>query len=351
MEAVFLSLARTRMLPAAVRLAGATSFVLIAFGMHWVLFGPDAPNPYLLFFPAVFLTGLVFDHGSSIYAALLGTVLAFAYFVLPLEHTHAERPAEIAAATIFFVSSLACTLLLESMHKTCRRLVSANADLAAANRRLALIDEEKELSLRASVHRSRNDLHRLAAMLRLQRQDADEAAREALTEAEGRVLALAAVNGRLDAKPDGEEGGVVDSRVFLEGLVQDLHEAAVGLRPLLLLAEAESWQIPTNRAVPLGLIVSELVGSALRHAFPNERAGILRVQFRREGAKFLLCIEDDGEAFDPHASPRGAALGLRFARALAAQLGGQLDIARRDGGGTLCTLRFPSEVVVSVHER
>jgi two-component sensor histidine kinase len=102
--------------------------------------------------------------------------------------------------------------------------------------------------------------------------------------------------------------------------------------------------------VPLGLVLNETVTNALKYAFPEGRAGTVQVRFLRQDSHFVLTVADDGIGIPPEAeldeappghAPRGAGLGTRLLRALAAQLRGHF--ARRpgeDGRGTVAELRF-----------
>jgi two-component sensor histidine kinase len=96
------------------------------------------------------------------------------------------------------------------------------------------------------------------------------------------------------------------------------------------------------------------VTNALKHAFPEERAGTVRVRFAREGAEFVLTVADDGiglprdgevagGAGPPRPrSPSGGGLGTRLLGALAAQLRGTFRRLPGEGGvGTVAELRFP----------
>jgi two-component sensor histidine kinase len=200
--------------------------------------------------------------------------------------------------------------------------------------------------LSEAVHRARNDLQRLAATLHLQAGVAGEpAARQAFNEASERITALARINARLDRhRDDGQPE--VDSRGFLEGMVEDLRDGVVGLRPIALVVSAEAHTMPMARAVPIGLIVNELIGNALKYAFPDDHEGRLEVGFQRIGGEFILIVEDYGVGLDPAAAPQGSGLGSRISRALAGQLGGHLTSApaapASNRPGVRWTMHFPA---------
>jgi len=89
----------------------------------------------------------------------------------------------------------------------------------------------------------------------------------------------------------------------------------------------------------MGLIVNELVTNALKHAFPDNRRGTVRVRLTQETAdRLLLVVEDDGVGMGNHAPASG--MGRNLIHALAAQLGGQLE-CRSDASGTSFSLLIP----------
>jgi two-component sensor histidine kinase len=120
----------------------------------------------------------------------------------------------------------------------------------------------------------------------------------------------------------------------------------VGTHPVSFKVNAEPHSLPASRAVLLGLVLNELMTNAIKYAFPDDRAGTVWVGFRREEAHYVLNIEDDGVGYDLAAAPKGTGLGRRITRSLARQLGGQLEVAPREGGGTVCRLAIPAAASV-----
>ena len=99
--------------------------------------------------------------------------------------------------------------------------------------------------------------------------------------------------------------------------------------------EVDALEVGVEAAVPLGLLVTELVTNAYKHAFPHGRRGQVVVSIRQvpEGG-VRVAVADDGVGLPPGFEPSCArSLGLQLAAALARQLGGELSFAR-DGGTT-----------------
>ncbi|WP_380783357.1 sensor histidine kinase [Sphingomonas sp. R86520] len=189
---------------------------------------------------------------------------------------------------------------------------SAEADLRASNARLeALLGEVN--------HRVANSLQLVSAMVRLQASAlTDPSAREALEDTQRRIQAIAQVHRRLYTSNDVES---VDMQEYLGALVDELAETwSTEALPRALRLAAEPIRLPTDRAVSLGVIVTELVTNACKYAYPAS-GGEVRVALQRiDDDVFLLAVEDDGCGLPEDATPRGTGLGTKLIRAMAQSL-------------------------------
>ena len=190
--------------------------------------------------------------------------------------------------------------------------IAAEEGLRASNLRLeALLGEVN--------HRVANSLQLVAAMVRLQAGAvAEGAARDALADTQRRIEAIAQVHRRLYTGGDVEN---VDMRDYLGALVAELDDTwSTEAAQRHLRFEADPVRLPTDRAVSLGVIVTELVTNAFKYAYPDG-GGEVRVALRREGGEaFRLSVEDDGCGMVVDQSPRGTGLGTRLIRAMAQSL-------------------------------
>ncbi len=94
-----------------------------------------------------------------------------------------------------------------------------------------------------------------------------------------------------------------------------------------------------DRAIPLALIISELITNALRHAYDGEQEGDVHVAADIEGRDIVLVVRDFGAGFD--GATRRTGLGSRVTASLAAKIGCALHIQSQLGQGTCVTLRLP----------
>ena len=238
--------------------------------------------------------------------------------------------AAVIEAFAWFAAAKLAVALVALPRRRNRRLADAAARAGETARR-------QDLLLAEWSHRVSNDLYLQVSMLRAQA-GADPGAAGPLRAAAGRVQVLGRVHGRLSR--GAAAGAPVDSHGFLEGLVADLRAAVQGGQPVALALTAESHPLALTAACDLGLVLNELVTNALKHAFPGGRVGSVRMAFRRQGEVFELVVADDGVGTAVPAG-RGSGLGTQLMRGLATQLGGRVDVASGEVGGTVCTLRFP----------
>ena len=232
---------------------------------------------------------------------------------------------------------------LRLKHGSAERQTSMEAEihlrgrqLQDANERLRASLAEKEVLLKEIHHRVKNNLEVISSLLSLQGDALAEApARDALRLARNRVHAIADIHALLYRSADLAR---VDMRGFAEGLAESLFSVyEVSPERVHLVIEEGELALDVQRAVPLGLILNELLCNALKHAFAGARPGTIRVGMRDAGGESRLWVADDGIGM-PRAGAVPPALGLELVRLLVEQLRGSFEIASPPG--TRVTVRF-----------
>lgn len=212
----------------------------------------------------------------------------------------------------------------------------AEAEIHASRDRYAALAAERELLLREVNHRVGNSLQIIASLLHLQASSAaQEEVKAALTNAMGRVAAVAQVHRRLYTSQDLKS---VVLNQYLDSLLEDLRRSAEGNRMSRLTVKAEPIEIDPDRAVAVGIIVNELVMNAVKYAYPDG-AGPIHVELSSTGDDLLLSITDDGVGDNVKADPRSTGMGQRIVAAMASKLDATVE---RDPNhsGTRIILRF-----------
>lgn len=210
---------------------------------------------------------------------------------------------------------------------------AAEAAVRAERDRAEELAQSRALLLKEVNHRVANSLQLIASLTRLQeRSVADPAARDALAAMRSRVAAIAQVHRRLYTSEDVRTVALHD---YLAGLLQELERSVTGHGIEL---SAEPLTVPTDRAVSLGVIVTELVTNAMKYAYPGGAGGPIRVRLQASAEGGLLAVQDDGVGHGT-ATASGTGLGRRIVEAMAASVGGGVELASGPRG-TSVTVRF-----------
>ncbi|MGZ5872920.1 MAG: sensor histidine kinase [Bradyrhizobium sp.] len=212
----------------------------------------------------------------------------------------------------------------------------AEAEVHASRDRFAALAAEREVLLREVNHRVGNSLQIIASLLHLQANSStQEDVKAALTNAMGRVAAVAQVHRRLYTSHDLKS---VLLNQYLDALLEDLRRSAEGNKMSRLTLKAEPIEIDPDRAVAIGIIVNELVMNAVKYAYPNG-AGPIHVDLAAQSDDLLLSIADDGVGLNAKTDLRSTGMGQRIVTAMASKLEASVE---RDPAhaGTRIVLRF-----------
>lgn len=207
-----------------------------------------------------------------------------------------------------------------------REKEAAEAALVAANERLEAIVLRQAVLLREVNHRVANSLQMVSSLVHMQVSAvADPAARDALTDTQARINAIMQVHRRLYTNDDVQ---FVEMSDYLRGLVDELEQStAASRKERRIKLSAKPIQLKTDKAVSLGVVVTELVTNALKYAYPADRSGEVRVFLSQDmDERFLLVVEDDGCGIQADAGPQGTGLGAKVIAAMAGSLGSRLEI-------------------------
>jgi two-component system, sensor histidine kinase PdtaS len=203
---------------------------------------------------------------------------------------------------------------------------------------------DREALLHEVHHRVRNNLQVVISLLRAKRRQlSDGPARLAFDDAVNRVYSISLVHDELHK---GDRFGVVDVGSYLSRLCDHLLDVTGAARSVRIDIDASGIGLGAGAAVPVGLVVNELVWNACKHAFPAGHPGCIRVSLTAEGDDYELRVEDDGIGMRESSSderPAGAGVGMAIATRIAAQLGGTLSVEPARPSGTLVRLRFPGQ--------
>jgi chemotaxis protein methyltransferase CheR len=180
-------------------------------------------------------------------------------------------------------------------------------------------------------HRVANSLQIIASILLLKAKSVSSPeTRQELHDAHKRVMSIAEVQKHLHST-----GGLdqIEVSTYLDKLCSGLARSMVKDQgSIIVKVIAEEGVVPSSVAVSLGLIVTELVINAIKHAFPGDRTdGMILVTYERDDADWKLVVSDNGVG-KSELTDETPGLGITIIGALAKQLGAKVDVISTDTG-------------------
>jgi two-component sensor histidine kinase len=231
------------------------------------------------------------------------------------------------------------------------RLLLAAVDVTDARASEKLKDDllrEKAILLQEVQHRVANSLQIIASVLmQSARKVQSDEARGHLNDAHHRVLSIAAVQQHLAASRLGD----IVLRPYLTQLCDSLGASMIhDPHQLSIEVVVDDSITSANASASIGLIVTELVINALKHAFPEHRRGKIRVSYETHGPKWTLAVTDDGVGMQTGLEAPKAGLGTGIVEALVRQLHAEMRIADTAPGTAISISRLPELAVVRSDE-
>lgn len=203
--------------------------------------------------------------------------------------------------------------------------------------------EEKESLLKEVHHRVKNNLQIVASLLSLQaRRSPNLEVQEILEDTRSRVKSMALLH---EALYRSENLAHINFSIYVKDLCGQLFQAYTSKAGNIRLDNRISpIGLSLEHAVPCGLIVSELVSNALKHAFPDGRSGRISVELGLMAKHTLtLVVSDDGIGLRENQSAhRSDSLGLQLVARLVNQLGGQMETISTANAGCTFRINFPA---------
>jgi two-component sensor histidine kinase len=231
--------------------------------------------------------------------------------------------------------------LLDNVFRQTLAATTLRREKEAAEMKLQASNEQLQAMLREVNHRVANSLQLVSAFVRMQAAVvADPAAKLALEDTQQRIAAIGQVHQRLYSSGDVD---TVEMRDYLGALAEELEQTwSTPASPRIVKIDAEPLRLKTDRAVSVGIIVTELVSNACKYAYPVGQAGEVRISLASEADDhFRLTVEDDGCGIHPGEHPKGTGLGTTLIAAMAKGLQTSVEMAEGRAGvsATLRALR------------
>jgi two-component sensor histidine kinase len=213
-----------------------------------------------------------------------------------------------------------------------RVLVKRNEEIEAQKITIEQNLREKESLLREIHHRVKNNLQVISSLLNMQTYHMEDPTMiSAIAEGQNRVKAMALIHQKLYQT---EQLSEIDFQEYTEQLVSHLSTAfGQSNKKIRSIVNGSSIKLDIDTAIPLGLILNELITNAYKYAFQGANGGDLKIELLRDGDHFYkLHVADSGAGFPADFSEEKLnSLGIKLVRMLTEQLDGTLQISNEPG--------------------
>jgi two-component sensor histidine kinase len=189
---------------------------------------------------------------------------------------------------------------------------------------------ENELLLKEIHHRVKNNLELVKSLIALQSAQIDDpATKDAMIASQNRVQSMGIIHQKLY---QGTTMGSIEMKDYFINLSESILDTFSAEEQVKIECTMDKLDLDVDTAVPIGLIVNELLTNALKYAFPKQEQGTINISLERTPDNNLkLKINDNGVGKTEGQAPRGTGFGTQLVKLLTQQLNGQMKEFNREG--------------------
>jgi two-component system, sensor histidine kinase PdtaS len=190
-------------------------------------------------------------------------------------------------------------------------------------------NSEKEFLLKEIHHRVKNNLEIISSLLSLQSEQIDdEKIKLIMMDSQNRVHSMGMIHQNLYV---GENIASIEMKRYFQNLGNYILETFGAASRIVVVCEMEALHLDIDRAIPIGLIVNELLTNALKYAFPENRNGQIKISLEEINGKLQLKIADNGVGYKKNSQIMGTGFGTQLVHLLCKQLDGHMKLISDSG--------------------
>jgi two-component sensor histidine kinase len=278
-----------------------------------------------------------------------GTEVGDIVIILDVTESIAIARNSIFRDSMFFlaIGAVLFTILFIYLSKVENHIISINNELSEDISKRKQVEEqlkvslkEKEVLLQEIHHRVKNNMMIITSLLLMQsRQIEDEHYREIFNISINRIKSMALIHEKLYRS---EDMAKVDFNDYLKDMINTMFESyGLSSRKVALKTGVEGVTFGIDTAIPCGLIINELISNSLKHSFPEDMEGEIKVALRRnDKTEVKLTVSDNGVGMPEDMDFRNTdSLGLTLVIALIKQLKGEIELYREKGTEFVITFK------------
>ncbi len=249
---------------------------------------------------------------------------------------------------LYIVAMALCIILITTLYylrnsrKKRKEIEQKNNLISAKNDTIKESLAEKEMLLKEIHHRVKNNLQIISGILELQNLNiSDENAKIILKEGQARIQSIALIHKTLYQS---ENFSKVPFQSYLTELVQAIQDTYRNAQLKIdTIIKANAIELSINTAIPLSLIINEIVTNCFKHAFIERNSGTICISLSKEDTKYKLMIHDNGNGLPADFNPKTLhSIGFDLIQGLSRQLEGTFDW--KNENGTTITIIFKDSI-------
>ncbi len=196
--------------------------------------------------------------------------------------------------------------------------------------KLSILLEDKEVLISEIHHRVKNNLAIVSSLLFLERENLkNEELQEKMDQTQLRIKTIALVHDKLNIKSNIKTVEFSDYIKTLTEMIHRLHETT--RIPVTLTLNIDKVDIVIEKAVPLGLILNELLTNSYKHAFDGKESGEIEINFVFKNEKYFLSVKDNGVGLKNKGANNSDSLGIKLINTLSDQINADLSVKSEKG--------------------
>jgi two-component sensor histidine kinase len=275
------------------------------------------------------LKNQVFTAAADQRTSLLRTEFDVAQKENTIQLQEAQINRQRTRQTLIIIVVLLLVLYLILLYKAIQNNVKQNKLLKKKN-------DENEFLLKEIHHRVKNNLEIVSSLLALQSAEInDPKVVDAMQKSRHRIQSMSMVHQKLY-----QEKGLssIEMKTYFEELASYVVNVFDARNRIEVFFEMNSLELDVDTAIPIGLIVNELVTNSLKYAFPNNQKGIIKIGLKKEGSQLFLKVSDNGIGKSEKEEYIGTGFGTKLIQLLTRQLEGKMDLDIENG--TMVSFEF-----------
>lgn len=188
---------------------------------------------------------------------------------------------------------------------------------------------EKEVLLREIHHRVKNNMQIVSSLISLTAGKHEDMVRDSLLETKSRITAMALVHEQLYETKDLKH---VNSNRYICNLIDHIKNIQFYKARVKMLIDIDEFEIDIDTAIPLGLIINEIMTNIFKYAFEDNKPGKIDFSLKKEKDLTILRISDNGKGLeDLETLKNSKSLGFRLINSLIKQLKAKIEIQNNNG--------------------